>query len=144
MIKLLALLVLMSCAHQKKDSLFAEARIKVRNFSSPKEARNFIVNKRNYIALLFEQSYDPYFATAKWSDECLARNPFGNVEEKNGNSYLVTQLVLGPEDEPGLCEGPAYDVIWIQCKDETKVNEIICPANACKKLPDQNPCPVEI
>jgi hypothetical protein len=140
MIKLLVLLALIACAH--KEGPLSGARVKAKTFSSPKEANNYIVNKRNYIALLFEQSYDPYFATAKWSDECLARNTFGQVEEKNGHTYLVTQLILGPEDEPGLCEGEAFDVIWLHCKDENTVNEIICPANSCKNLPDKNPCPI--
>ncbi|MFL5783514.1 MAG: hypothetical protein ACJ76H_02820 [Bacteriovoracaceae bacterium] len=137
MIKFLLLILVAGCSTSRFPS---SARTRFQDFSSGKEAKNFIVNKANYLKLLFEQSHDPYYGTPRWTPECLDKNRVGKVEEKYGNTFLRNQLFLNNEYEPGFCQGSYSDVIWIQCKDEKRVTEIICRADDCRSLLDENPC----
>lgn len=143
MTKLFFLFLLFSCATARKTSFPENAEIKVREFSSPKEAQNFIRNKSNYLKLLFEQSFDPYYGTPKWPLDCLAKNKISGVEEAQGNVFFSSELIQNPSGEAGFCEGNLRDVIFLQCKDEPRVYEINCPVGTCRNVLAGNPCPVK-
>ncbi len=139
MIRILFLLVLFSCAHQKK-SLPSEAVISTKTFASAKEARNHVRNKWNYFFLLFEQSHDPYYGTPKWSPDCLAKNKQGKLTEGQGHFFFLSEFLLNESKEPGHCQGKATEVIFLHCQDSLNVFEIHCPPGACQSVFTSNPC----
>lgn len=143
MIKIFLALLIISCASSRKVSFPSTAEITVKDFSSAKEAQNFIRNKWNYFTLLFEQSHDPYYGTPKWPADCLKTNNFSKVQEAFGNVFFDSQLFLNNSKEPGFCSGNLRDVIFLHCKDEPRIHEIVCPAGTCRNLLQKNPCPVK-
>ncbi len=142
MIRIFLILLLISCA-TRKTALPEGAEIIIKEFSSPKESQNFIKNKWNYFSLLFEQSFDPYYGTPKWPLDCLNTNNFSKIREDSGNLLFDSQLLLNDKKEPGYCEGNLRDVIFLHCKDEPRVYEIVCPAGTCRNVPSQTFCPVK-
>lgn len=144
MIRILLSLILISCASPPQKVFFpAGAVINVKEFSSTKEARNFVKNKWNYLTLLFEQSFDPYYGTPKWSPECLKKNELSPVRDSAGNLFFDSQLFLNEEHEAGFCQGALREVIYLQCKDESRVYEIVCALGSCRQRLSQNPCPLK-
>ncbi len=142
MIKLIPLLILFSCS-TPVVTLPQNAKISTKSFSSPGEAKNFIRNKWNYINILFEQSRDPYYGTPRWPEECLAKHEFGKIQEKFGNTFFSSRLLLNAKNEPGDCQGKPYDVVQLHCKDEAVTHEIICPVGECSVFTEKNPCPIK-
>lgn len=145
MTKFLPLLFLFACASSapRATKLPAGAVVVTKSFSTPVEAKNFIRNKWNYINILFEQSHDPYYGTPRWPEDCLKRHEFGKITEASGNSFFLSRLLLNAKNEPGDCQGHPSDVIYLNCKDEALVHEIICPPGTCANLISDNPCPLK-
>lgn len=133
MIKLLLFFSLLSCATAPEKSAPENAGpFKVHKFSTAKEARNFITNRSRYLKLLFEQAYDPYYNTPKWSEDCLRKNVIGNVVNQSGHVLFSSRLVLNSQGEPGHCTGREAEVVYVQCGDEPLVSEFHARVN--------NPC----
>lgn len=82
---------------------------------------NSIEDRRRYLLALFEQSYDLYYKTPRWSKKCLEENRIGVIEQTEKGIFFISQLVLSPRLEPGFCSGndnfQRYYVAMIQCKD---------------------------
>lgn len=129
MIKTVLLLLLTACASGEKPVAGIERH--QRKFSTPNEAQNFISNKARYLTLLFEQSHDPYYNTPKWSEDCLARNQIGKVENRNGHVVFRSRLLLDSQGEAGNCNGKPMDVIYVQCGDIPIVTELRCFPTTC-------------
>ncbi len=143
MIRFFLTFLIISCATPSKTTLPEAAEFIIKDFTSPKEAQNFIKNKLNYFSLLFEQSHDPYYGTPKWPHDCLKTNNFSKIREDSGNLLFDSQLFLNDKKEVGFCEGNLRDVIFLHCKDEPRVLEIICPAGTCRNVPSQTFCTVK-
>lgn len=141
MIKWLLCLLFISCA-SSRTTLPPAAEVITKDFSSLKEASNYIRNKHTYLTLLFEQSFDPYYGTPKWSQECLNRNTLSKIDTSHGNTGFSSQLILNHQNEPGFCEGSSKDVIFVQCKDSIQVHEIRCSPGDCQNVLNGNPCPL--
>lgn len=142
MIKILALIVLTSCA-TKVVTLPKSAKVTTKTFASSKEAKNFVKNKWNYINILYEQSRDPYYGTPRWPEDCLKKHTFGKILEQHGNTFFLSTLLVNDKNEPGDCQGKAVDMAWLQCKDQSSVYEIICGPGECAKLIEGNACPLK-
>jgi hypothetical protein len=130
MIRILCLLFLICCAHEK-GVLPQDAKVTTKKFLTVKEAKNNLRNRWNYIFLLFEQSYDPYYGTPKWPLPCLEQNKQGKLREESGNSFFISQFLLNEKDTPGHCIGKSTQVIFLHCQNSLNVHEIHCPSSAC-------------
>lgn len=141
MIKFFIFFLLISCAHQKKD-LPADAIVLTKNFSSSKEARNYVRNKWNYLFLLFEQSFDPYYNTPKWPLACLQKNQLGKIYEQSRGIIFTSTFLLNENKEPGHCQGLSTEVIFLHCQDSLSALEIHCSPGQCKHLLSSDICPL--
>ncbi len=142
MIKIFILVLIVGCAHEKV-SLPESAKVFTKDFPSAKEAINSVINKRNYLQLLFEQSRDPYYGTPKWPEECLKQNTFDKLQHENGNSLFIAHLILNEKGDAGHCQGNETEIIYLHCKDEAKSHEIHCPPGSCQGILRGNPCPIK-
>lgn len=92
-----------------------------------KESRQTLTNKRNYLLALFTQSIDPYYHATRWSEECLAANKIGEIEETRKGLFFASQLVLNAELETGFCptnpEAESYYVVTFHCHDQKQLRE---------------------
>lgn len=143
MIRILSLLLLFNCAHEKK-AVPADMQITTKKFSSAKEAKNFVRNRWNYIFLLFEQSHDPYYGTPKWSLPCLEQNKQGKLIEENGHTFFLSTFLLNEKNEPGQCTGKSTEVIFLHCQDSLNVHEIHCSPGNCVSLPLKDICSKDV
>lgn len=139
MIRVLLLLMLSSCA-TSGSSLPENVTVISREHSSVKEARNFIRNKWNYLSLLFEQSYDPYYNTPRWPPACLRQNTIGKIEEQKPHSYFLSRFLLNERKEIGFCDGTETEVVFLHCENALKSYEIHCPPGTCGKVLKDKPC----
>lgn len=125
-------LILQSCSHTPKKSLLKliskdpEASFKTYPANSPIEARRIIQNKFNFLRMLFEQSYDPYYGKPKWAENCLKANTIGSIIESEESIYLHSKLIL-KDNKEGFCpedkDTVESNVLMVFCKNSSAVQE---------------------
>lgn len=149
MIKFFALLsLLLSCTSGNsllKDAQTSQAiTFKTITVDSPIEAKKYILNQRNYLVLLFEQSRDPYYGVPKWNEQCLKDNRIGEIHETQENVLLVSRLYFDKSGNPGFCfeNRPPYygQHIIIYCKNKNQINDLKVNNPNDLKLKDSNLC----
>ncbi len=128
MIKLFFFILLISCASKK---LPVNARVTEKQFATSQEARNFVKNRFNYLKLLFEQSHDPYYNTPKWEADCLTHNQIGKIQEKEGSSWFISDLIVNQNGDVGFCSGTQTEITILHCPEEKKIYEIRCMPREC-------------
>lgn len=130
------LILLVACASPKKSGLKLPPGFdySIRNIAqqSEPESRKTLTNKRNFLLALFEQSFDPYYGTPRWSEACLKENRIGEVQETSRGTYLVSKLYLANNFEPGFCpeidQAVPYVVAIFHCRETQDLMEIRVPA----------------
>ncbi len=106
--KLFILFVVLSCAQVNKLSLKELSNIAPYSISTEKVEDGLKLIKQletehKYLEALFEQSYDPYYGTPKWSHECLSENIIEPIKRTQKGIFLITTLHYNREKKPGFC-----------------------------------------
>ena len=126
------LVLLVGCASSQKGGLNLPPGFdySIRNLAhqSLDESRKTITNKRNFLLALFEQSFDPYYGTPRWSEQCLAANRIGELKENSRGIYAASHLYMPPNLEPGFCPevnyANPYYVVLFQCVGTNALMEV--------------------
>ena len=118
--KLIILIVFLSCAHVNKLSLKELSKLTPYSISTEKVEDGLKLIKQletehKYLESIFEQSYDPYYGTPKWSQECLSENIIEPIRKTPRGIFLITTLHYNWEKKPGFCSSSTtYGSSYIQ------------------------------
>lgn len=102
--------------------------------SSEVEAEKILRNKMTYFRSLFEQSFDPYYGTPKFDENCLKENVIGEVKKSSQMLSLHMVLALNINLEAGFCMTTASQrnrlshMIFYHCIGSGVVNRLVVPA----------------
>ena len=141
--------VLLSCGHVNRLTLKELSNITPYSISTEKVENLLKLIKQleteyKYLKALFEQSYDPYYGTPKWSNECLSENIIEPIQRTQKGIFLITTLYYNWENKPGFCSSASFNgknqnyiqTIKFYCYDEAVLN--ILKIDATIKL-NKNP-----
>lgn len=95
------------------------------------EAEAILNRKKNYFRALFEQSFDPYYGTPKFDEQCLKENTIGEIFKTSGGIFLPMVLALDSKFEAGFCTSSKSlpislnHMIYFFCSSSKSVNRLI-------------------
>lgn len=131
---LLFLLFLTGCSTTHNGSFLGpikgEPSLRIKHFpvKNSSEAKNYIQNQLNFLAMLFEQSREPYYGTPRWTEECLKENQIGKIEDNGNGMKAISRLYLDKNGNTGHCstsfETYHSYVIYLYCSEKDVVMEI--------------------
>lgn len=102
--------------------------------SNREEAEQIIRRKASYYQSLFEQSFDPYYGTPKYKEDCLKENLVGSIQVTKQSSLLVMRLALDSKYEAGFCtssSNPAvtlFHMVYYHCHQSKEVHRLVVSA----------------
>ena len=112
------------------------------------EALALLRRKQSYYKALFQQSFDPYYGTPKFSEECLQENSISEIVTTDRGAFLAMTLVLSPTGDAGYCSKSDIagitrsHMVYLVCGSETRVQRLIMKAEeAALSLPWADLCP---
>lgn len=107
------------------------ASIKKIHTNSEKEAKNWIQNQINFLAMIYQQSRDPYYGIPKWSEECLNENKIGEIAKTENGLQVISEIYLNQQGMPGFCSTSPNArrslIIYLYCVNQDHVLEIKVP-----------------
>lgn len=130
------LLFLLGCASTKKPALPQGHDYAIKSLGPQGliESRKFLTNRRNYLLALFEQSYDPYYGTPRWTSNCLLENQIGKILETSKGIFMVSRLYLNSTFELGFCSSMVHAtghyVVYYQCESDQYLTELRVPSGS--------------
>ncbi|MES2527784.1 MAG: hypothetical protein V4598_11880 [Bdellovibrionota bacterium] len=102
------------------------------------EALVLIHQKKNFLTLTFEQFFDPYYQTFKWSNACIEGNKIGEVREEEKVILWHSILYTGPDFRTGFC--PEYigsvqsSFVMLYCRQSKKLIQVNCSLEDCGNI----------
>lgn len=108
-----------------------DASIKKIQTNSEKDAKNWIQNQINFLAMIYQQSRDPYYGVPKWSEECLKENKIGDISKTENGLQAISEIYLNQDGMPGFCSTSQNAhrslIIYLFCENQDHVLEIKVP-----------------
>ena len=102
------------------------------------EALQLIKDKKIFLTLTFEQFFDPFYQTFKWSKSCIEENKIGEVREEEKIILWHSIVYTGPDFRTGFCsEYPGSvqtSLVMLYCRKTHKLYQVRCSLEDCRNI----------
>ena len=140
----LFLVFLISCSTTSAPKINKEKWKVSEKTMSEDEALRLIRNKRTFLAMTYEQFYDPLFQSVKWTEACIEENKIGNIREEDGIILWHSVLYTGPEFRTGFCPdhtgAEQSSFVMLYCRQSQKLFQINCLIQDCRNISWEQQC----
>lgn len=123
----------------KKEWVVREERV------DEARAWEILREKKDFLALTFEDSTDLEYYSRKWPPGCLDKNQVGLIRSSWGSVVFVSELMMDQSlQHLGLCPGQGEAVpavmVFLYCRKEKVLYQIRCRSEDCGHHPWESSC----